>query len=61
MTSLLMPIVLCFTVFASVSFGIFAAYVAVFGILATFGRSAQPETARARLVLVPTQSHASGD
>ena len=56
-----MPIVLCFTVFASVSFGIFAAYVAVFSILASFGRPAQPEPARPRLVLIPTQSHASGD
>ena len=56
-----MPIVLCFTVFASVSFGIFAAYIAVFSILATFGRPSQPEPVRARLVLVPTQSAASGD
>jgi hypothetical protein len=56
-----MPIVLCATVFASVSFGIFAAYVAVFSILATFGRASQPEPARTRLVLVPTQMHASGD
>lgn len=56
-----MPIVLCFTVFASVSFGIFAAYLAVFSILATFGRPMQPETVRPRLVLVPTQSHAGGD
>ena len=56
-----MPVILCFTVVASVSFGIVAAYVAVFGILATFGRPAQPEPARPRLVLVPTQNHASGD
>jgi hypothetical protein len=56
-----MPLILCFTVFASVSFGVFAAYVAVFGILATFGRPAQPEPVRPRLVLVPTQIHASGD
>ena len=56
-----MPFVLCATVFASVSFGIFAAYVAVFSILATFGRPAQPEAVRPRLVLIPTQSHASGD
>jgi len=59
-----MPIVLCFTVLASVSFGVLAAYAVVFGILSTFGRTAQPEPQRAagpRLVLVPTQTHASGD
>ena len=59
--SLVMPIILCFTVVASVSFGVFAAYAAVFAILSTFGRSTQPEPARAHLVLVPTQIHASGD
>jgi hypothetical protein len=56
-----MPLILCFTAVASVSFGIFAAYIAVFSILATFGRPARPEPARARLVLVPQQSQASGD
>jgi len=56
-----MPIILCFTVLASVSFGVGAAYAAVFAILSVFGRPAQPEPARARLVLVPTQTHASGD
>ena len=63
MTSLLMPFILCFTVIASVSVGILAAYIAVFGILSTFGRPAQPKPAKAhaRLVLVPTQNHASGD
>jgi hypothetical protein len=59
--TLLMPFILCFTVIASVSFGVLAAYVAVFGILSTFGRPAQPEQSRRRLVLVPTQNHASGD
>jgi len=55
--------ILCFTVIASVSLGVLAAYIAVFGILATFGRPTQPEPApsRPRLVLVPTQNHASGD
>ena len=61
MISFVMPIILCFTVVASVSFGVFAAYAAVFAILSTFGRPAQPEPARQRLVLVPTQNHASGD
>ncbi len=62
MISLLMPFILCFTVIASVSLGILAAYVAVFGILSTF-RPAQPDPApvRPRLVLIPTQNHASGD
>lgn len=61
--SLFMPLILCFTVFASVSFGILAAYAVVFGILSTFGRPMQPEPipARPRLVLVPSQNHASGD
>jgi len=61
--SLLMPFVLCFTVIASLSLGILAAYIAVFGILSTFRHPAQPEPvpARTRLVLVPTQNHASGD
>lgn len=63
MTAFLMPLVLMFTVVASVSFGVIAAYGMVLGILYTFGRSAQPEpaAARPRLVLVPTQNHASGD
>ncbi|HET6178847.1 MAG TPA: hypothetical protein VFE61_18100 [Candidatus Sulfotelmatobacter sp.] len=56
-----MPLILFSTVIACVSFGIFAAYAAVLCILQTFGRSSQPEPARARLVLVPTQNHASGD
>lgn len=61
MISFFMPFILFATVLASVSFGVLAAYVAVFAILATFGRPAQPEAARPRLVLVPTQNHASGD
>ena len=63
MISLLMPFILCFTVIASVSLGILAAYIAVFGILSTFRHPAKPEPvpARTRLVLVPTQNHASGD
>jgi hypothetical protein len=61
--SLLMPFILCFTVVASLSLGVLAAYIAVFGILSTFGQPAKPEPvpARPRLVLVPTQNHASGD
>ncbi len=56
-----MPLVLCFTVFASVSFGILAAYVAVLGVFASFGRAPQPEQARPQLVLVATHTPASGD
>jgi hypothetical protein len=56
-----MPVILLATVAASVGIGVFAAYAAVIGILHTFGRAAQPEPVRPRLVLVPTQNHASGD
>lgn len=56
-----MPLILCFTVFASVSFGILAAYIAVLGVLASFGRTSKPEPARPQLVLVVSQNPASGD
>jgi hypothetical protein len=59
-----MPVILCFTVVASVSFGVLAAYAVVFGVLSTFGGSSQPQPqpeTHPRLVLVPTQNHASGD
>jgi hypothetical protein len=66
-----MPLILCVTVVASVGIGVFSAYVAVFGILQACGRvSHQPQqqpqqrqkpAERPRLVLVPTQNHASGD
>jgi hypothetical protein len=65
--SLFMPLILCVTVVASVGIGVFVAYTAVFGILHVFGRSTQhqqpprPAETRLRLVLVPTQHHASGD
>ncbi len=61
MTTFLMPLVVLFTVVASVSFGVIAAYGLVLGILYSFGRPMQPEPGRPRLVLVPTQNHASGD
>ena len=65
MISFFMPVILFVTVVASVGFGVLAAYAIVFGILSSFGRSskAQPqlEPTRPRLVLVPTQEHASGD
>ena len=56
-----MPAVLLFTVLASVSFGILAAYAAVIGILHAFSRAAQPRPVPPRLMLVPSQNHASGD
>jgi hypothetical protein len=61
--SLFAPLILCFTVVASVGLGVLATYAAVTGILYAFGRGSQhePAEARPRLLLVPTQNHASGD
>jgi hypothetical protein len=64
--SLFMPLILCLTVVASVGIGVLAAYTAVIGILHAFGRASpqqqpRPVEKRPRLVLVPTQHHASGD
>jgi len=58
-----MPLILCLTVVVSVGIGVLAAYLAVIGIIHACGRAAQPRPAqgRPRLVLVPTQNHASGD
>lgn len=58
-----MPLILCATVVASVGIGVIAAYVAVIGILQACGRVSQlrPAETRPRLLLVPTQNHASGD
>ena len=61
MISLFMLFVLCVTVIVSVGLGVLAAYAAVFSILRTFEPSSQPEPSRPRLVLVPSQTHASGD
>lgn len=64
MISLFMPVLLFVTVIVSVSLGVLAAYVAVTCILNAFGRTSQqqqPEPGRPRLVLVPSQNHASGD
>ena len=61
--ALLMPLALFVTVVASVSLGVISAYLAIMAILLTFRPSRQLEAAvaRPRLVLVPTQNHASGD
>jgi hypothetical protein len=59
-----MPLILCITVALSVGIGVAAAYLAVITILRAFGRASQqtrPAEGRPRLVLVPTQNHASGD
>ena len=58
-----MPLILCFTVIASVGLGILAAYVAVLGILSTFPSPAPPEPVsdHPRLALVPNQNQVSGD
>jgi hypothetical protein len=56
-----MPLVLCLTVLASVSFGILAAYAAVLAIFASFGHAPRPEPARPQLVLVASHTPASGD
>ena len=58
-----MPLVLCFTVVLSVGIGVVAAYAVVIGILQACGRASQslPAESRPRLVLVPSQNHASGD
>jgi hypothetical protein len=56
-----MPVILFMTVIASVSLGVFAAYAAVICILKAFRPAAKAESARPRLILVPTQTHASGD
>ncbi|MFZ0758651.1 MAG: hypothetical protein WAM69_01770 [Candidatus Sulfotelmatobacter sp.] len=64
MISLFMPLILCLTVTVSVGIGVITAYLAVIGILRAFGRAQQQQQAaegRARLVLLPTQNHASGD
>jgi hypothetical protein len=62
--TLLMPVALFLTVIASVGLGVLTAYAAVIGILNAFGNAPRPQPvaiSRPRLVLVPTQNHASGD
>ncbi len=63
MISLFMPVILCLTVAVSVGIGVLAAYLLVIGILQACNRVSQlrPAEARPRLILVPTQNHASGD
>jgi hypothetical protein len=59
-----MPLILGLTVVLSVGIGVFSAYLTVIGILHACGRASQQQRsaeARPRLVLVPTQNHASGD
>jgi hypothetical protein len=58
--SLLIVIVMTFTAVTVVGIGIFAAYGAVIGILQAFAYQSRQRSART-LVLVPSQSTASGD
>jgi len=60
--SFFMPVILCVTVLASLSLGVFSAYALIFSMLSLFGRTARPDrTVRPRLALVPRQNHAGGD
>jgi len=61
--SFFMPLILCATVVASVGIGVVTAYATVIGILQAFSHASLPKLveAKPRLVLVPTQNHASGD
>jgi hypothetical protein len=63
--SLFMPLILGLTVVLSVGIGVITSYGAVIGILQACGRASmqqrRPAEVRPRLVLVPTQNHASGD
>ena len=60
MSGVLSGSILLFTVIAVVAFGIFLAYAAVTGILFAFARQTRPVT-RTNTVLVPSETHASGD
>jgi hypothetical protein len=61
--SLFMPLILCATVVASVSVGVVTTYAVVIGILQVCAHASRPKVveARPRLVLVASQSQASGD
>jgi hypothetical protein len=59
LSGLLQVAVLFLTIITVVALGIFAAYVAVNGILLGFAESRQQT--RRSTVLVPTETHASGD
>ncbi|HUO27532.1 MAG TPA: hypothetical protein VMU61_17840 [Candidatus Aquilonibacter sp.] len=63
MNAFFVPLLLFLTVVTSVSFGVLAAYAAVFAILHSFGRPSRPEPKlqQPRLVLIPSQNQASGD
>jgi hypothetical protein len=59
LSGLLQAIILFLTIISAVGFGIFAAYATVNGILFAFAQSRQQT--RRTPVLVPSQTHASGD
>jgi hypothetical protein len=58
--TLLVALIISFTAVTVVLVGIFAAYAAVTGILHAFAYSSRQRTNRTAM-LVPSQSHASGD
>jgi hypothetical protein len=57
--ALLVALLVCATAVSSVALGVFGAYCAVTGLLATFNSSRRSMPALAKLV--PRQIHASGD
>jgi hypothetical protein len=59
LSGLLQAIILFLTIVSVVALGIFAAYAAVNGILLAFAQGRQQSQRTA--ILVPTQTHASGD
>jgi len=65
LNALVIPTFIFLTVLASVGFGVLAAYAAVTGILGILGQQPRPQlVSRPRAaapVLVPSQTHASGD
>jgi hypothetical protein len=60
LATLLVALIIAFTAVTVVLVGIFVAYAAVTGILYAFAYSSRQRTIRTA-ILVPSQSHASGD
>lgn len=60
MGTLLVALIIAFTAVTVIFIGIFAAYVAVTGILYAFAYGSRQRATRTAM-LVPSQSHASGD
>lgn len=60
MSGLLQAVTIFVTIISAVALGVFAAYATVNGILSAFAQSRQ-QTRGTTPVLVPSQTHASGD